>query len=226
MSQQATMSRPARYLFDEVFAVDVQRPRESSVSREQEAAAREAAVEAARREGYERGRAEALGEAAASGEARLEETVQRLVALATELSAGLQETGQRMETDAAALAVTVARKLAPALVSREPSAEIETLLRRCLGELRDTPHVVARVAEEIVAPLQERSKALCGESGFAGALVILGDPDIAPGDGRVDWADGGIVRDSAAMQESIDAAVADFVAARAAAPASKEKTDV
>ena len=38
--------------------------------------------------------------------------------------------------------------------------------------------------------------------------MVLAEPDIAPGDCRIEWADGGISRDSAATEHAIDEAVA------------------
>ena len=43
---------------------------------------------------------------------------------------------------------------------------------------------------------------------------MLAEPDIAPGDCRIEWADGGINRDRAATEAAIDEAVARYVAAR------------
>ena len=45
-------------------------------------------------------------------------------------------------------------------------------------------------------------------------LVLLAEPDIAPGDCRIEWADGGIDRDTAAMSAAIDEAVTRYINAR------------
>ena len=43
---------------------------------------------------------------------------------------------------------------------------------------------------------------------------MLAEPDIAVGDCRVEWADGGINRDSAAAEAAINAAVTNYIGAR------------
>jgi hypothetical protein len=48
---------------------------------------------------------------------------------------------------------------------------------------------------------------LAQESGFAGRLVVLGEPDIAPGDGRIEWADGGFVIDAQRLSQLVEQAV-------------------
>ena len=44
----------------------------------------------------------------------------------------------------------------------------------------------------------------------------MGEPDIALGNGRLEWADGGLVRDLATVETAIDQRIADYLAARAA----------
>ena len=57
---------------------------------------------------------------------------------------------------------------------------------------------------------------------FEGRLVVLAEPDIALGDCRIEWADGGINRDSAAADAAIGAAVAGYIGARRSAAATHE----
>ena len=47
----------------------------------------------------------------------------------------------------------------------------------------------------------------------ADRLVVLGEPDIRMGDARIEWSDGGIVRDSAALEAEIDERIAQYIAA-------------
>ncbi len=43
---------------------------------------------------------------------------------------------------------------------------------------------------------------------------MLGEADVAPGDCRIEWADGGLVRDRAATEQAITEAVERYVAVR------------
>jgi len=112
------------------------------------------------------------------------------------------------------VALAVARKLAPALIVREPLAEIGALAAECFTQLVATPHVVVRVNDTLYAQARERLDAIAQGHGFAGRLVVLADPAIAPADCRIEWADGGIVRDRSATEAVITEAVARYVAAR------------
>ena len=50
--------------------------------------------------------------------------------------------------------------------------------------------------------------------GFEGRLVVMGENELAVGDCRIEWADGGLVRDSAATEAAITQAVDSYVALR------------
>jgi len=78
------------------------------------------------------------------------------------------------------------------------------------------PHLVLRVNENAVEAAETLVGRLARDAGFAGRLVVLGEPDIAPGDGRIEWADGGMVIDTQQLSAQIEQAVADVFGAGAA----------
>ena len=80
-------------------------------------------------------------------------------------------------------------------------------VRASFQHLRGVPHLVLRVNDGLVEPVQTRVQAMARERGYEGRLVVMGDPDIAPGDGRIEWADGGVVRDQARIEAAVDQAL-------------------
>jgi flagellar assembly protein FliH len=52
------------------------------------------------------------------------------------------------------------------------------------------------------------------QSGFQGRLIILAEPEIATGDCRIEWADGGVVLERAAIDAKISELVGRYVASR------------
>ena len=122
----------------------------------------------------------------------------------------------RLETEAVEVAVAVAGKLAPALIAREPFAEISALATECFQHLVKTPHVVVRVGPAIYEIAKEKLEAIAQARGFEGRLVVMAEDGLAAGDCRIEWADGGVARDEAATLAVIDDAVARYVAACAA----------
>ena len=76
------------------------------------------------------------------------------------------------------------------------------------------PHVVVRVNNELYAATRERLEEIARSRGFEGRLVVLGEAEIAPGDCRIEWADGGVIRNQAAVASAIDDLVGRYIAAR------------
>jgi flagellar assembly protein FliH len=196
------MASPARFLFDNDFAVAEKAKAQVAPA---ELAGKLADAEAA---GYRNGVAAAKAEA----EQRTAATLERIAAALATLNAGFAAIEARLATEAVAVAVTVGKKLAPALMAREPLAEISALAASCFRHLVAAPHVVVRVNDAVHAPAREALEAAA--RGSDSRLVVLAEPDIAPGDCRIEWADGGIRRERAAIEAAIDEAVARYVAGR------------
>ena len=79
-----------------------------------------------------------------------------------------------------------------------------------------TPHVVVRVNDALYELAQEKLAAIARQTGFDGRLLIMAEPDIAIGDCRIEWADGGMMRDRAAADALIGETVKRFVEGRRA----------
>ena len=175
-----------------------------------------ALVNSARAEGYQDGIAEGTRSATARAAERLAHSAEQMADHVAALNAALDDQRHTTLADAVGLASAIARKLAGALLATEPTAEIEALIVECLASLDGVPHLVIRCAPELADAVREIAQARIATSGFTGRLVVLGDPDQAPGDAKLEWVDGGIARDKAALEAEIDSRIAAFIAARRA----------
>ncbi|MFN3657228.1 MAG: flagellar assembly protein FliH [Pseudolabrys sp.] len=203
------MKTTAKFLFDEDFATG-EKPTISVVEAERRRADAESQ---AYRQGFAAGQAQAQGEAA-----------QRIAAAMAVVADGMERLHRalggietRLETEAVEVAVAVARKLAPELIAREPFAEIAALATDCFRQLVTTPHIAVRVGADIHAQAESELAEVARMRGFEGRLVVTADPAMAAGDCHIEWATGGITRDRAAVQSSIEDVVARYVSARTAA---------
>jgi flagellar assembly protein FliH len=201
------MAAPAKFLFDVDFAAGSQREPTIAVS---EHAAKLAEAEAGARE---RGYAEGQRDAEAENGRRMASTLERMASGIDQAAGALKAIEARLECEAVEVAVAVARKLAPSLIEREPFAEISALASGCFRELVAAPHIAVRVNEGLYAAAAKRSTTSRAH-GFAGRLVVLGEPTIAVGDCRIEWADGGVNRDAGAADRAIGEAVARYITAR------------
>lgn len=192
---------PRRFLFD----VEFERGSAVGSDVKQMLAAAEA-------DGYRRGLAE--GEAAANAkiEKRLATVITHTVEQLTSITKKLGELENRLEAEAVHVALAVARKLAPALLAREPLAEIEALAAEVFKQVHSVPHVVIRVAEDIIDSAGSRLQQIADQQGFKGRLVLLPSPELKADEVKVEWADGGVERDRTAIETSIDEAVRNYLA--------------
>ena len=203
------MAAPAKFLFDMDFsAPDRMRERPATPA---EIAQKIASAEArAYRDGYDTAQREAKAESDRRTALALEEIAIGIQGIATRFS-GIET---RMETEAVDVAVAVARKLCSELISGEPLIEISRLVSDCFSHLVSTPHLVVRINDSLYETAHERIERLAKQSGFAGRLVILAEPEIATGDCRIEWADGGVVLERAAIEAKIDELVGRYMASR------------
>jgi flagellar assembly protein FliH len=202
------MAAPAKFLFDMDFAAPDKRERPATSA---EIAQKMAAAEArAYRDGYDAALREARVESDRRTALALEEIAIAMKGIAARYS-GIEV---RMETEAVDVAIAVARKLCSELITREPLGEITALVSDCFAQLVSTPHLVVRINDSLYEAAHERIDRLAKQSGFAGRLVILAEPEIETGDCRIEWADGGVVLERAAIEAKIDELVGRYVASR------------
>lgn len=208
------MSAPAKFLFN----VDFGRAAAAEAETRVPLARHEALLAEKGAASYQAGVAAGKLEAAAETERRAALALESAAAALERMAAGLAGVERRLEAEAVEVAVAVARKLAPELIAREPLAEIEALARDCFAHLVAAPHVVIRLSEAAYAAARDRLEAIARERGFEGRLVLLAEPALADGDCRIEWADGGVVRERAQVEAAIADAVGGYVSARRAGP--------
>ncbi len=203
------MAAPAKFLFDTDFsAPDRMRERAATPA---EVAQKIAAAEArAYRDGYDA----ALREAKVESDRRAALALEAIGITIKGIAARFSGIEARMETEAVDVAVAVARKLASELFAREPLGEITALVSDCFAQLVSTPHLVVRINDRLYEAGHARIEALAKQSGFAGRLVILAEPEIETGDCRIEWADGGVVLERAAVEAKITELVGRYIASR------------
>jgi flagellar assembly protein FliH len=202
------MAAPAKFLFDTDFsAPDRARERANAAEVAQKVAAAEAS---AYRSGYDA----ALREAKVESDRRVALALETIGVAIRGIAAGFSGVERRMETEAVDVAVAVARKLATELIAREPLGEITSLVADCFAQLVSTPHIVVRINESLYEAAHARIETLAKQSGFAGRLVILAEPEIQTGDCRIEWADGGVVLERGAIEAKISELVGRYIASR------------
>ena len=212
------MTAKAKYLFDQDFAPGA--AKEKSVAAAEHTLMLIEAEQRGFRDGFAAGQQDAEAAAAQRPAAAFERVGDALERCARHIVVA----EQRIEQESIELAVAIARKLAPELMLREPFAEIAALVTECFRQLIAAPHVVVRVNDALHEIARERLTEIARTRGFEGRLVVVAETEIAPGDCKIEWADGGVIRDQARIDDAIATAIARYLGARP--PATPEPGDI
>jgi len=204
-------AQPIKFLFDRDFdapeAVEPEIPVLPVATHEQE-------LRAAEQRAYERGLAEGRAAEKKEAENLFATNTKQMAAAITAQFEAMDDEIARHAGDAAALALEMAHNLAPKLIALEPVAEIEALVDECVRHLRTAPHLVVRVNESLHEIANARVSEIAALAGYEGRVIVMGEPDIALGDCRIEWAEGGIERDTAARTAAITERVNAYITAR------------
>lgn len=199
------MSAPAKFTFDTVFDADGRvvsspPPRPKTRFSQDEVNAAFAEGEAAGRKAEE---AEAARRMAAACETIRDQIGGILGALG--------RTRATLEADCASLALETARILAKGLVEKDPTGDIEALIRDCLDGLSGEPHVVVRVSPALHEGVAARLGEIVAGTEFQGQVAIEATADLDGSACRLVWKDGGAEFSMEARLQEIGRLVTEYV---------------
>lgn len=200
MASGSTQAR--RFLFGDDFRDP--RPRAAAAPADPFREEREAADLAGYARGLEAGRCEAEMRT----QHRTAEALERIAEAAAAAVGGLDARAREIEGLGVAFFRALAAKLAGRALASQPLAAIAEAAEAAFRHVRGVPHLAVRVAADLVEPVDALLKPMARERGFEGRIIVIGDDQIVPGDARLEWADGGVVRDAAAIDAEISALLA------------------
>ena len=195
------MSARSKFLFDTEFGSQTASPKK--IEKEEEvvepvlppAIYTEEDKERLCREAYEQGTNDGRQEALGGLEASATEAMNSLNDQLQQLSQSHNKQMENIRCEAASLAFAIAKKLSPALIARQPEAEVLKMIESCLGDLRDEPRIVLRASEPVCDALATCVNDLAASTGFQGNIILLPDDTKTNSDCRIEWADGGVDRE-------------------------------
>lgn len=203
---------PVKFTFDTSF--------ETATRRKPQAPAEPtftlADLEAARAEAFARGEAAGIAAQAQANAAALASAGDALAAQLALVAGTLSAQDADLKADAAALGHAVARRLCETLTQNMPLAEMTAMVTACVQDLKDEARIVVYAHPDLLDEARAQFDAAVAAQAFPGRLIVLADQALARGDVRVEWAHGGILRDMAALNRAVDAAVNRYVAANRA----------
>ncbi|MBO6825263.1 MAG: hypothetical protein JJ879_03610 [Sneathiella sp.] len=206
------MTSNAKFLFDTEFGAGKRPKKEETPEIEVPPALyteedRARFVAEAQQTGLQEGQAQALASIEAAGAEVLNNISGQLTLLGQQRTDGVGN----IRKEAASLAFAIAKKLAPALIARQPETEVLHMIESCLADLHDEPRIVIRASLAVSDALQSKVEHLQAISGFQGKIILLPDETLNGSDCRIEWADGGVERDLNTTIEQMEAIVERFL---------------
>ena len=143
-----------------------------------------------------------------SAAARVAEAVE---GLAAQIRAALDESRDEIETlrnESAAVALAMAKKIAPAALAALPAGDVEIALRQAMHQAIGEPRITLRAAPVVIEALKARLDEIAHEEGYEGRVMIAEDTHMQGGDCRIEWRGGGAERSEQMIEDALTALIA------------------
>jgi flagellar assembly protein FliH len=204
------MTHP-KYMFDRSFDSEDPTDEEIDVIEETEEEPEiifptfsEEEVEAARNEGFEKGKVDAFKEAATNIENQLAKATKEIGAQLDQLTSNQSLANREIFQDAIKVARTITEKLFPSINAENGFLEIENLLHHALGEILEEPRVKIQIHPALTEQLSERLSQISTNTHFEGRVLIIANEAIEQGDCKIEWSSGGALRNVSEIMLEID----------------------
>ena len=195
------MTAVTKFLFDTSFD-DV--PLVLQIEEEVAPTFSETEVNAARDEGFARGKNEGIRESAGAIERQISDTLGTVDERLTHLISDQEQSNAANAGDAVTVAMTIVRKIFPHLNRRHALDEVEGLVEQSMEKIVNEPRVTIHVGAALYDSLNQRLTAIVSKAGYGEKVVLRADSTLLEGDCLIEWAEGGAERNTTAMWQEID----------------------
>jgi flagellar assembly protein FliH len=174
----------------------------------------EAELEAAQKKSFAEGKQEGLAESAASRDQQVAKMIDKIAQDMAILFTAEQKREKTYEIEVVNLCLAVFQKALPMYQEKFGAEELkrtlEAILKRQEGQKHILVHVTPDMVDGITAHLQKLKA-----TGFEPNVTVQADEALPAGGSRLSWADGGAVRNPAAMAADMESALKDLLAGAA-----------
>lgn len=161
-------------------------------------------VLAAQQTAFDEGKVAGLQEANAQFEHLIATALTQISQTIPAVFAAHSKSQEDHEAHALSVANAVTKKIIPAYAEKYGLDEIINVVAKCLEPLRAEPRIIIKVHESLRENLHEKLVKIADQLGFDGRIVTMAHDEIAPGNCRVEWAEGGAERNVADLWQLID----------------------
>lgn len=171
-------------------------------------------VEAAREEGFKRGRAAGLAESQASRDQHIAKVLEKIAGSMSSLFDGENAREKIFEMESVQLTLAVFKRLFPVLNARHGFDELKDAMTQILNRTSGQGEITIDVFPEYAPDVEKHVQAIMARNGNIAKISVRGNDSLDRGDCRFTWADGGAVRNSGEMADKIVATLEESLAAR------------
>jgi flagellar assembly protein FliH len=161
--------------------------------------------EAAERDAFARGLAQGRADAEAEAARRTADALDRIASSAGDVLRTVDGRVEAVESEALLFFRALAERFAGRALAADPLAAVADAAAVAFRQVRDVPHLAIRLAPNLVDGADLLLRGMARERGFEGRIIVIGDDEIEPGDARIEWADGGVVRDRRDLEAAVSA---------------------
>lgn len=180
----------------------------------------EADIKNAEQEGYRKGFLEGTTDGRKQAEAEQDQQV-RLMQQALEQTGRLMDKViddynayiAQQQAAMPKLALSIARKIAGKALNENALTLLESIVLPCVEKSLGSPQISITVNDTLAQRLEETLSTHFAGNHAPGEIAIHSDPDMQPGDCRVEWAGGALERNTNALWQQVEAIVDNMIAA-------------
>ncbi len=110
------------------------------------------------------------------------------------------------------LAYGIAKKVAGNALTENAAAQVEEICLRCIQTMCHEPKLIITIHESLKPLLEEKINAATKTVQASSEIKVIGDPNIAPPNCRIEWKNGAMVRDTDALWQQVEQVVVSMVA--------------
>lgn len=124
------------------------------------------------------------------------------------LAADVWQVYAQQKQTASDIALAIVRKLLPEYTRKHGTQEMTAVIEQSIAEMINEPRLVLRVNEQHFDYVKREVDAMAERLGYLGKMIILADPQLGENDCRLEWADGGMERNTSLTWSEIERQVA------------------
>jgi len=165
-------------------------------------------LNAAREDGFARGKEEGVKETLESIVQQTATALETIIAKIDDIFSLQEDANTTTARDAVNVSTSITRKLFPQFSTLGALDEVERIIRSIMEKMIDEPRLTIMVNDTLLERISSRLDPMMAETGFEGKVIFNGDESLPLSDCRIEWGTGTASRDTTSLWQEIDSLIA------------------